>query len=86
MNCHGCKWLDQMRRAPQGEGYCAKVVESASYTKGDRVRYADKERCELYEAGDFITRHITHNTTRAIDRTKNARKTHENARVRMKGE
>lgn len=57
MNCVGCKWLDQARRAPKGEGYCCKVTESRHYKSGDRARYSSKARCELYEAGDWKTRH-----------------------------
>lgn len=63
-NCAGCKWLDEYPKIPagrkgkeDGNGYCAKVTESKSYRLGDRARYSDKKRCELYEAGDFENRH-----------------------------
>ena len=55
MNCHGCKWLDEVKR--NGDGYCAVVVRSKNYKQGDRVRRSDMERCELFEAGAWKTRH-----------------------------
>lgn len=56
-NCHGCKWLDEVKHAPKGNGYCAMVVRSQTYKSGDRVRFADSKRCELFEQGDFATRY-----------------------------
>lgn len=54
MNCHGCKWLDEVKSQPKGSGYCCKVVRSK--TQSDKVRRADMERCELYKEGDWKTR------------------------------
>ena len=55
-NCAGCKWLDQVRTQPAGSGYCCMVVRAKGYKDGDRRRYPDKERCELYKAGDWKAR------------------------------
>lgn len=55
MNCHGCKWLDEVKR--KGEGYCCMVERSKSYRVGDKVRRGDSERCELFQPGDFKTRY-----------------------------
>lgn len=54
MNCHGCKWLDEVKSQPEGSGYCCVVVRSK--TQSDKVRRPDMERCELYKAGDWKTR------------------------------
>lgn len=54
MNCHGCKWLDEVKR--KGEGYCAKVVQSKTYHYGSRVRLECDSRCELFEEGKFEKR------------------------------
>ena len=54
MNCHGCKWLDEVKSQPKGSGYCCKVVRSK--TQSDKVRRSDMERCELYKAGYWKTR------------------------------
>lgn len=51
---HGCKWLDEGKRQPNGSGYCCMVVRSK--TKSNRVRRPDMERCERYKAGDWKTR------------------------------
>ena len=70
MNCHGCKYLCETKRAaktaPPGDGYCAHVVRSAGYIPSREVngklmpsscvRRPDMERCELYDAGDYATR------------------------------
>lgn len=62
-NCHGCKWLDEVRTRVEdiyalcGAGYCAMVVRSPSYRPGDRIRTMFKLRCELYAAGDFKDRY-----------------------------
>ena len=56
-NCAGCKWLDQVKRYAKGEGYCCKVTQSKNYKPGDRARYANMARCELYDAGSFEARH-----------------------------
>lgn len=53
-NCHGCKWLDEVKK--KGSGYCAMVVRSKGYKNGDRVRTTKSTACELYEAGEFATR------------------------------
>lgn len=53
MNCHGCKWLDRYKE--DGRGYCCRVERSR--TQRDRVRRPGMGRCELYEAGDFASRH-----------------------------
>lgn len=65
-NCHGCKWLDETH--PAGSGYCSTVERSKLYdpvverkkvTFADpsmKVRRPDRERCELYEPGNFATR------------------------------
>ena len=55
-NCHGCKWLDEVKSQPAGAGYCATVIRATGYQPGDRVRRASSPRCELYEEGDFATR------------------------------
>lgn len=55
MNCHGCKWLDEVKSQPAGSGYCCHVVYSK--TQQEKARYSNMERCELYEAGDWKTRH-----------------------------
>lgn len=57
INCAGCKWLDQVKHYAPGEGYCCMVVRSKNYKLGDRARYSNMKRCELYEAGDWNTRH-----------------------------
>lgn len=54
MNCHGCKWLDEVKSQPKGSGYCCTVVRSK--TQFDKVRRPDMERCELYKPGDWKTR------------------------------
>lgn len=65
-NCHGCKYLCELKKGPPGEGYCAHVVRSKSY-QTSRVengklipsscaRFAGMEHCELYDAGDYDTR------------------------------
>lgn len=57
MNCHGCKWLDEVKRANRkGEGYCAMVKRSISYHVGDSVRLECDERCELFEEGKYEKR------------------------------
>jgi len=68
-NCHGCKWLDEVKSHPPGSGYCCHVVRSSGYNPGgilngklepgDKIRRPEKGRCELYEAGDFATRYQT---------------------------
>lgn len=35
MNCHGCKWLDEVRKAPPGSGYCSMVQRSKNYRSMD---------------------------------------------------
>lgn len=55
MNCHGCKWLDEVKSQPKGSGYCCRVVRSK--TQNQKARYSYMERCELYEQGDFATRY-----------------------------
>jgi hypothetical protein len=57
MNCHGCKWLDEVKTQPKGNGYCCHVV--LSKTQKQKARFPHMERCELYEQGDFATRHQT---------------------------
>lgn len=50
LNCHGCKWLERYKK--DGNGYCCMVERSSQ--KHDvhcKIRYPEKERCELYEAG-----------------------------------
>lgn len=54
MNCHGCKWLDEVKSQPKGSGYCCMVVRSKM--QSDKVRRPNMERCELYKAGDWKTR------------------------------
>ena len=53
-NCHGCKWLDRYKE--NGRGYCC-MVERSTGTNKDKQRLPFMERCELYEEGDFKTRH-----------------------------
>ena len=55
MNCHGCKWLDEVKSQPKGSGYCCKVERSN--TQKEKARFSHMERCELYEQGDFATRY-----------------------------
>ena len=55
MNCHGCKWLDEVKSQPKGSGYCCRVVRNKTQNK--KARYSYMERCELYEQGDFATRY-----------------------------
>lgn len=57
LNCAGCKWLDQMQNYEKGEGYCCMVERSNNYKTGDKARYSNMKRCELYEAGSFMERH-----------------------------
>lgn len=62
MNCHGCKWLDEVKSGRPGDGYCSMVERSDGYKPGimplpsSKVRRPFMERCELYEAGDFAKR------------------------------
>ena len=66
-NCHGCKFLDEIR--PAGAGYCAHVERSEqgkAWMKQNsmygviniplKVRRPEMERCELYDPGCFATR------------------------------
>ena len=62
MNCHGCKYLDEVKSQPKGSGYCCQVVRSK--TQSQKVRYENMKRCELYEPGDFATRHEQETNTR----------------------
>lgn len=55
MNCHGCKWLDEVKKHTKGCGYCCMVVRSK--TQKQKARYENMERCELYDAGDFAKRY-----------------------------
>ena len=58
MNCHGCVHLLPDLNAPVGQGYCIRVVRSASYQsahiengkqiRSSCVRTANMERCELF--------------------------------------
>lgn len=57
MNCHGCKWPDQVKNGSSGNGYCCMVVRSKNYKAGDMVRHSNMDRCELYEAGNFANRY-----------------------------
>lgn len=67
MNCHGCKYLDEYKKTGVGSGYCCHVERSAFYHVMDcamdlghrapKIRRPEDKRCELYEAGDFATRH-----------------------------
>ena len=57
LNCAGCKWLDQMRHYAKGEGYCCMVQRSKTYKPGDKARYSNMARCDLYEAGEFAERY-----------------------------
>lgn len=36
-NCHGCKWLDEVKSQPPGSGYCCQVVRSSGYNPGGIV-------------------------------------------------
>lgn len=55
-NCHGCKWLDRYKM--NGNGYCCMVERSAQkHDAHCKMRTPEKERCELYEAGDFAMRY-----------------------------
>lgn len=58
LNCHGCKWLDEVKGMDPGSGYCAEIVRSKEYKpyKGMKIRTADDDRCELYEEGVFEMR------------------------------
>lgn len=66
-NCHGCKWLDEVRNRPHGSGYCCHVQRSKAYNTMDcvmdcghrapEIRRPELVRCELYAAGDFATRY-----------------------------
>lgn len=55
-NCHGCKWLDEVKNEPDGSGYCCYVERSKNYKPGDKVRRPYSSPCELYEAGDWKNR------------------------------
>ena len=57
-NCHGCKWLDEVKGMDTGSGYCTEIVRSKEYKpyKGMKIRTADDDRCELYEEGVFEKR------------------------------
>ena len=56
LNCHGCKWLDRYKR--DGNGYCCMVeLSSQKHDPRCKERFPDKERCELYEEGNFATRY-----------------------------
>lgn len=67
MSCHGCKYLDEAKKGPRGAGYCCQVVLSKFYAtmecamdcghRAPKIRRPQDERCELYEPGDFSTRH-----------------------------
>ncbi len=72
MNCNGCIWLDQAVNGKAGDGYCIRVILSKDYDAelerklvsiekmklySKKVRTAEKERCELYEEGDFSKRY-----------------------------
>ena len=69
MNCHGCKWLDEARKAPLGSGYCSMVQRSKNYRfmdcaidcghRAPEIRRPEDERCELYEAGAWATRYTS---------------------------
>lgn len=61
-NCHGCKWLDEVKRSPYGpgSGYCCMVERSK--TQDEKVRRPYMEACELYKEGDFATRYQTEKT------------------------
>lgn len=69
LNCHGCKWLDEVRKAPPGSGYCSMVQRSKNYRfmdctidcgcRAPEIRRPDDERCELYEAGAWATRYTS---------------------------
>lgn len=53
-NCHGCKWLDEVKNQPKGSGYCCTVVRSV--TQSSKIRRSYMHRCELYKVGDWATR------------------------------
>lgn len=67
MNCHGCKWLDEISKEPPGSGYCCRVARSKDYHtmecaidcghRAPQIRRPEDERCELYEAGAWVTRY-----------------------------
>lgn len=64
-NCHGCKWLDEVKPY-KGAGYCAHVVRSKYYDtmqctidlghRAPRIRRPEDGRCELYCPGKFSER------------------------------
>ena len=64
-NCHGCKWLDEVKPY-KGAGYCAHVVRSKHYDtmlcaidlghRAPRIRRAEDGCCELYCPGKFSER------------------------------
>ena len=54
MNCNGCKYLDRYKE--NGRGYCC-MIERSKETNKDKQRLPNMRRCELYEKGDFKTRH-----------------------------
>lgn len=58
-NCARCKWLDQVRHYAPGEGYCCMVERSKDYKPGDKARYSNMLRCELYKSGSFADRYKT---------------------------
>lgn len=67
MNCHGCKWLDEVHKDPHGSGYCSMVQRSKNYhcmdcaidcgRRAPEIRRPEDERCELYATGDWATRY-----------------------------
>ena len=67
MNCHGCKWLDEISKGLPGRGYCCMVARSKNYHtmecaidcghRAPQIRRPEDERCELYEAGAWATRY-----------------------------
>ena len=56
-NCHGCKWLDEVKKDPHGpgSGYCVTVIKSSM--QSSKVRHSDMDACELYDTGNFATRY-----------------------------
>ena len=36
VNCHGCKWLDEVKTQPKGIGYCCQVVRSKTPNQGGK--------------------------------------------------
>ena len=58
-NCHGCKWLDEVKSSPlgTGDGYCCRVLRSKE--QREMVRRPDMKACELYKPGAFATRYET---------------------------